>query len=320
MMAGVGRRLIQRVFLLNAAILLTATIVLVVSAATISVEVEIAEAIVVLAVGFGAILGVNYLVLRAVFAPLERLGRLMRRIDLRHPGERLDAAGTEDVRELVDVFNDMLDRLERERQGSARLALAAQEGERRRIAQELHDEIGQELTGILLRLETLAREAPEWLVDDVRRAQDSARAAIDRISSVVRQLRPEALDDLGLRNALLALVHRVEDEAQLAVDVTLGDVEGLGPERELVVYRVAQESLTNVVRHAGASSVTVTLTRNGTRALLRVADDGAGFAPGSEERHGIAGMRERAMLVGGELTVANGAAGGAVVELEVPLS
>jgi two-component system sensor histidine kinase UhpB len=315
----VGRRLIQRVFILNAAILLVATVVLVVSAAAISVEVEIAEAIVVLAIGFAAILGVNWLALRAVFAPLERLGGLMRRIDLRHPGARLDSAGTEDVRELVDVFNDMLERLERERQGSARLALAAQEGERRRIAQELHDEIGQELTGILLRLETIAREAPDWLVDDVRRAQDVTRGAIDRISSVVRQLRPEALDDLGLRNALLALAHRVEDEAQVAVDAAVEEVDGLGPERELVVYRVAQESLTNVIRHASASSVTPTLRRNGSRATLRVADDGAGLAPGSEERHGIAGMRERAMLVGGELEVANGAAGGAVVELKVPL-
>ena len=151
--------LYQRVFLLNAAIFVVATLVLVITPATISFPVELTEAI-VLVVGLGAILVLNAFALRTAFAPLDRLMRLMREVDPQRPGERLEVAGPPEVRELVVVFNDMLDRLEHERRESGRRALAAQEGERWRVAQELHDDVGQVLTGVLLRLESLARQAP----------------------------------------------------------------------------------------------------------------------------------------------------------------
>jgi two-component system sensor histidine kinase UhpB len=152
--------LYERVFLLNATILVVATLVVAVTPATVSFPVELTEAI-VLAGGLAAILVVNAFVLRAAFAPLERLMQLMRHVQPDRPGERLEASGPREVRELVVVFNDMLDRLERERRESWRQALLAQEGERRRVAQELHDDVGQALTGVLLRLESLARKAPE---------------------------------------------------------------------------------------------------------------------------------------------------------------
>ena len=286
--------LYQRVFLLNAAILIVATLVVAITPATVSFPVELTEAI-VLAAGLVAILVLNAFALRAAFAPLERLRRSMREVDPYRPGKRLEATGPQELRELADGFNDMLDRLEGERRESGRQALAAQEGERWRVAQELHDEVGQALTGILLRLEALSRQAPT-------------------------ELRPEALSDLGLTKALAALARRVEDESGLRIRhrVAAG-LDHLDDESELVVYRVAQESLTNAVRHADATEVELGLERGEDGGVvLRVRDNGVGFSGRQHARYGILGMRERALLIGATLTIENYADGGVEVVLTAP--
>lgn len=312
-------RLYQRVFLLNALIFVIATLVLVITPATISFPVELAEAI-VLVFGLLAILVLNGVALRAVFGPLNRLTRLMRDVDPRRPGMRLEATGPEEVRELVVVFNDMLDRIEHERRASGRRALAAQEGERRRVAQELHDEVGQLLTGVLVRLEAMVRRAPPDLVADLRITQDAARDAIDCVSGVVRQLRPEALADLGLARALTALATRVQEQSGLRVTQRVSaDLGSLGDERELVVYRVAQESLTNAARHASATTVDLSLEHERGAAVLRIRDDGRGLPATLPDRHGIVGMRERALLIGATLEIANREVGGVEVSLTIPL-
>ncbi|WP_348174908.1 histidine kinase [Gaiella sp.] len=311
--------LYRRVFLLNAAVFVLATLALTVTPATISFPVEATEAI-VLVVGLGAILVLNAFALRTAFAPLDRLTRLMSEVDLQQPRERLEVAGTSEVRELVGVFNDMLDRLETERRESSRRALAAQEGERWRVAQELHDDVGQVLTGVLLRLESLAGRAPTELLPDVRATQDATRDAIERISLVVRQLRPEALTDLGLAKALAALVTRVSHESGLRISHEIRpDLGDLGDETELVIYRVAQESLTNVARHSQATNAELTLERTGDAVILRIRDNGVGLPQPPQTRHGILGMRERAMLIEATLLTENLGSGGAQVTLTAPL-
>jgi two-component system sensor histidine kinase UhpB len=311
--------LYRRVFLLNAAVFVFATLTLTITPATISFPVEATEAI-VLVVGLGAILVLNAFALRTAFAPLDRLTRLMSEVDLQRPGERLEVAGTSEVRELVGVFNDMLDRLEAERRDSSRRALAAQEGERWRVAQELHDDVGQVLTGVLLRLESLARQAPSELLPNVRATQEATRDAIERVSLVVRQLRPEALSDLGLAKALATLVARVSDESGLRISHDIRpDLDDLGDETELVIYRVAQESLTNVARHARATKAELTLERAGGTVILRIRDDGVGVPQPPKARHGILGMRERAMLIEATLVIENQESGGAQVTLTAPL-
>lgn len=312
--------LYQRVFWTNATILTVATLVVAITPATVSFPVELTE-VVVLAAGLIAILVLNAFALRAAFAPLERLRRSMRDVDPHRPRERLEATGPQEVRELVVVFNEMLDRLVGERRESGRRALAAQEGERWRVAQELHDDVGQALTGVLLRLESLARRAPTDLRPDVRAAQEATRETIDRVSLVVRQLRPEALTDLGLAKALAALVGRVEEEASLRVGQSIAPgLHDLDEESELVIYRVAQESLTNAVRHAHATRVDLTLERTADGGVvLRVRDNGVGLSDTPPAaRHGILGMRERAMLIGAALTIANHPAGGVEVTLTAP--
>jgi two-component system, NarL family, sensor histidine kinase UhpB len=314
-------RLYQRVFLLNAAIFIVATLVLVVTPATISFPVELTEAIVLVA-GLTAILMVNALALRAAFAPLDRLMRLMADVDPHRPGARLETTGPQEVRELAVAFNDMLDRIEDERRESARRELNAQESERRRVAQELHDEVGQVLTGVLLRLEAVALHSDAEQVELVRSAQDAIRNSIDHLSRLIRELRPEALTDLGLRRALAALASRVEDESGLRIryQVAGGELEHLDDERELVIYRVAQESLTNVARHAQANAAELSITSTEDVVVLRIRDDGIGLESTQRARHGILGMRERALLVGATFTVENRASGGVQVTLTVPRS
>ena len=312
-------RLYQRVFLLNAAIFVVATLVLVITPATISFPVELTEAIVLVA-GLGAILVVNAFVLRAAFAPLERLMRLMRDVDPHRPGARLPASGPQEVRELVVVFNDMLDRLEHERRESARRALAAQEGERRRVAQELHDEVGQVLTGVLLRLESLARQAPPQLLPALRSAQDSTRGAMDSVSLVVRQLRPEALTDLGLAKALAALATRVGEESGLPHQTPRCDPTSESSARNASSSSTGSHRRASRMssRHADAREVEITLERSDDQLVLRVRDDGSGLPAAQPPRHGILGMRERAMLIGATLTIENRPGSGVEVTLTVP--
>src|SRR4051794_8458303 len=155
---GMRGTLLARVFLANVAVLLAAWIVLSVSPITVSSPVVFAEAA-LLAIGLGVLIFVNFVVLQRVFAPLAQLTADMRRVDLMRPGLRVETYGDgREVVELTQAFNEMLERLEDERRSSVRAALGAQEGERQRVAQELHDEIGQSLTAISLRIEATLRD------------------------------------------------------------------------------------------------------------------------------------------------------------------
>lgn len=210
-----------------------------------------------------------------------------------------------------------LTKLEAEYIAGGALALAAQEGERQRIARELHDEIGQSLTVALLSLRRVADRAPVELRAETELAQQAVRDSLEDVRQVARRLRPSVLADLGLRSALKELLDDFERTS--GVDIvrsapkTLPD---LGREVELVIYRVTQEALTNVARHAQASSVRFSLTLADRRLSVSVSDDGIGG--GYVEGVGIRGMRERAALIGAELHVGTNAAGGTEVRLLVP--
>ena len=288
-----------RVFAVNATVLTAAAVALVVSPLTISFPVALTE-LVVLSAGLVALLLANLALLRRVFGPLSRLTRFMREVDPLRPGSRLPLGNADpEIAELTDAFNDMIERLENERRDSALRALAAQEDERRRIALELHDEVGQALTAAMLGLESA----------DVEQAREALRDALEDVREIANRLRPEALDDLGLRNALRALGAKTGRSARL--DVT--------PEQELVVYRVAQEALTNAARHAEADTVRFSLGTEEGNVVLTVADNGRGFDPASAAvGAGIRGMRERALLVRAELEVDSAPGGGTTVRLRMP--
>jgi two-component system, NarL family, sensor histidine kinase UhpB len=307
-----------RIFAVNAVLLVAAAVALAFSPATVSFPIALTEGI-VLAGGLVAILTANLLLVRRSFTPLARLTKLMHSVDLLRPGQRVDVTGPREVRELGAVFNDMLERLERERHESGWDALKAQESERKRVAQELHDEVGQALTAVMLQLGRLAKNAPSDLGDQLMEALETTRTSLDDVRRIAKQLRPEALDDLGLVPALNALASGFAERTGLRIRRRLPDsLPPIGDEAELVVFRVAQESLTNAARHAEATRVDLTLERYRSAIVLHVRDYGRGI-DGSHAGSGIRGMRERALLIGGELTISDAVGGGTEVSLSLPV-
>jgi two-component system, NarL family, sensor histidine kinase UhpB len=280
--------------------------------------------IVVLAVAVVA-LATSLLRLKRRFTPLERLIEEMEKVDLSRPGPLLPASidgigETEEVERIELAFLRMMRRLEAERRRAGSAALQAQEEERARVARDLHDEVNQSLTGLLLRLEAAREAAPPQLEAELAETKALANQAMRELLSLARQLRPTALDDLGLTAAVAGQVEQLghgEVEAEFAAD---GNFSDLGDDAQLVVYRVAQEALSNAARHSGARRIAVNLRRlEGGGVELEVADDGRGFAfDDSEGGLGIAGMRERALLIGGELTIESRPGRGTTVRLIVP--
>ena len=268
----------------------------------------------------------NTLLLRRRFEPLERLLAMMERVDLSRPGRRLnldrDMHGVStDIDRLAASFNRMLERLERERRRSGEMVLQAQEEERKRIARDLHDEVNQALTALLLRIEAAAHDAPPALRDELAETKRLANQAMGELLDLARQLRPTALDDHGLVAALRT--HAREQDRRGPADIHFWAdprIEDLPSEAEVVIYRVAQEALVNAARHSGATRIQVSLEGGNSTVSLLVADNGSGFTFAEEGKGlGLSGMRERALLVGGRLEIDSRPGKGTTVRLEVPL-
>ena len=273
-----------KVFLINGTVLCAATLSLVLAPVSVSRQVVVSE-VLVLTVGLGIMLLANALVLRSSLAPVDRVIREMKA----------------------------------EQTTSNARALAAQEAERHRIAQELHDEVGQNLTVVLLGLKQVEQRAPADIAAELALLREATRDGLDDVRRVARQLRPGVLEDLGLISALASLANDFAEHSGASVRrVVAPGLPQLSGEAELVVYRVAQEALTNAARHAHAEAVVLSLTRAGDRVLLEVTDDGHGF-DATRDGAGLRGMRERATLVAGDLTLSS-TAHGTTVRLAVPVA
>ncbi|MFD8152865.1 sensor histidine kinase [Streptomyces sp. NPDC059720] len=309
--------LFWRIFSLNAAGLVVATALLL-GPVTVSTPVLPGEALVLLG-GLAVLLTGNALVLRFGLAPLQRLDRAMATADLLRPGHRPAVSGPAEAAGLITTYNTMLDRLESERAAGAARALSAQERERHRIARELHDEVGQTLTAVLLQLKRVADRAPEDLREEVGQAQEATRSGLDEIRRIARRLRPGVLEELGLASALRSLAGEFTTHGLTVTHHVTGDLPALSPEAELVVYRVAQESLTNTARHAAADRAELRLQPVPGGVELLVRDNGTGLGAAAEGA-GITGMRERALLIGAALALEPAPGRGTDVRLRIPLT
>lgn len=278
--------------------------------------------LVLAAAGITALL--NVVLLRRRFNPLEELIDEMEKADLSQPGANLPAwidgrADSDEVERLELAFLRMMRRLEAERRRSASAALAAQEEERARVARDLHDQVNQSLTGVLLRLEAARASAPPQMEAEIDSTKQLAHQAMDELLTVARQLRPAALDDLGLKAAISGLAGQLERPGTTVRFTATGDPAGLDPEVQLVIYRVSQEALGNAIRHSGADRIEVRLEIGPDQARLEIADNGSGFTfEQSTAGLGLGGMRERALLVGGELDTESRPGQGTTVKLTVP--
>jgi two-component system sensor histidine kinase UhpB len=312
--------LATRAFLAGAAVLTLIFVLLLVTPVEISAPIRLSQAIILLG-GLLAMLAVLLLLVRRVLAPLRQLATEMEGVDLRAPGQRLPERPKQgrEINAFVGAFNKMIDRLAEERRQSARVALEAQETERARTARELHDEVGQSLTAVALRVEQLAKAADPQTAARLSELASELYANLEDVRRIVRRLRPEALEDLGLVNALIALTSRIDRQSETRIERQIdADLPALDSDQELVIYRVAQESLTNVRRHAEATEARLALARDGNHVVLTVSDDGRGMPAGAVET-GIEGMRERASLVGAAFTLHSEPKEGTEVRLVVPV-
>ena len=314
--------LLTQVLAVNA-LLITATVFAASVAASLHAEPFIErKRFLVLVAALMAMVLLNGWLLRRRFAPLGELITAMEGLDFggRDTRERIPTANVEEVVRLHQAFDRMLERLEAERSRTATAVLQAQEGERARLARDLHDEANQALTGVLLRLEATAQHAPPQLRDELRETQAVATRAMGELVHLARELRPIALDDLGLGAALRTQITDFGRRAGIETTLALpqAGLEDLDSDEQLVVYRVVQEGLSNVAQHAGARNVRVDVERRGEGTVVRVADDGEGFTSG-EQPHGLGltGMRERAVLAGGRLDVSSSPGAGTTIELRL---
>lgn len=313
-----GFNLSSRIILTNGLLFAAGTALLAFSPATVSSRPVLSE-VALLVVGLGVIILGNALLVRAALLPLDRLVDDLDHARSTEPIERVPVPASGLAEQLATAVNDLLGRIEAGQRESNVAALAAQESERSRIAQELHDGVGQSLTAILLELGLLAEQASEPTASSLHGVREATRASLDEVRGVARRLRPHVLEDLGLRSALAALTNDLF--SHVPTHVKRGIMPGLpslDEPVELVVFRVAQEALTNVARHARADTVQLNLSSRGSHVVLTVADDGVGIDPDADGT-GLSGMRERAALVRGTLAVARRDGGGTVVTLDVPV-
>ncbi len=314
------RSLAWRVFYTNAAVLGGVSAFLVFTPATISSPVVVSELLVLFA-ALAVTPLLNVFLLERAFGPLDELRRLMQRVDPLDPGRRIELSRADaDVGALADAFNGMLDRLETERRESARRALAAQEDERRRVARELHDELGQILTGVLLLMDEASKAPPHRAGPAIEEGREAIRDSIEEVRRIVRDLRPEALDDLGLPSALATMASAFQQHTGVVLSRAVpSDLPPLSREQELVLYRVTQEALTNVARHAGAERAELAMSCEDQQVTVAVRDDGRGFDGLPAGQGGIKGMRERALLVRGTVDVVSAPGEGTEVTLCIPV-
>jgi two-component system, NarL family, sensor histidine kinase UhpB len=299
-------------------------------------------AMVVVAIALSAL--VTWLGIHNAFRPLRELRRAIDRFNRGEGGTRVELKGgdpdTIEVARAVNVLWDQLERTnavigEQNRRLTALTAqvISAQEDERKRIARELHDEAGQALTALIIGLERGEQQMPgEHLArprETVARLRDLAVQTLDEIRNLAHDLRPSLLDDLGLVAAIRWYARTCSARGGLTVEVDVdGLAEGdrLGSEVETTVFRIVQEGLTNVLKHAAAEHAWVRVRRDGRELVVEVEDDGRGVGAFDQDegdrrgRLGLFGMVERARLLGGSIEIGPRTGGGTALRLIVPIA
>lgn len=310
--------LYTRIVLMNAVVMVGALMLLLLTPVTLSAR-PTERQVVPLVTMFAVMVLATAVLLRLSFTGLAALVRRMDTLDVLRPRERLPEMGGAETRALISGFNLMLDRLETDRLASTRRSVDLLEGERQRISRELHDEVGQRMTGVLLQLGRIHGESGCAERLRITQVQDEVRAVMDVVGALAWQERPEILDSLGLLSALKSMTTSLNASATAQiVSVLPPKLPPMTADVELAVYRIAQEALTNALRHSGATTITVAMQVTPGELVLQITDDGRGLLGADGEDPGLRGMRERALLVAGRLDIQECPPHGLRVELVVP--
>ena len=306
----------------NAVVLCIAAAILLISPATVSHPVAAHEAAVVVG-GLCLMVMLNVWLVRRALWPLTRLAADMDRIDLLDDDGPLwtgSPSSEAEIARLAMSYEAMVNRLRHERRDAARRTALAQEEERRHVARELHDQVGQVLTGLVLQIDRLVADVDPAICQRLVPVRETARGALEDVRIIARALRPDVLEDLGLVPALHGLAGRFTRDTGIRVDRHLQPPpEPLDPEVELAIYRIAQEGLTNVARHAEARAVSLRLVPDEHGVTLTVHDDGRGMnGVDPTAAGGLRWMRERALLVDATLAIDAAADRGTTIMLHLP--
>ena len=288
------------------------------------------SAVSILGIALAFSLSVNLVLVYIALRPLSDLEEAAARVSAGDMAARVPASvvADRDMTRIGTTLNGLLDRLTEDRARVRRLAaqvISAQDEERARLARELHDSTAQILTAVMLQLGAAARESTTPALDArIATLRELTADALEEVRSMAHMMHPRVLDDLGLVAALEWLARQTAVQEGLDVHVTADAADApIAAPLASVLYRVAQEALRNVIRHAGATHVDVVLRRSGADATLEVSDDGHGFdVERAEERRpgmGLFSMRERVALVNGRLTVTSSGRRGTQVVATVPL-
>jgi signal transduction histidine kinase len=257
--------------------------------------------------------------------------------ELQHARDELELRVRERTRELADanlaLVREMEERemAERQRIELLRRLVTSQELERRRIARDIHDQLGQRLTALRLKIASLAEIAPggEPFASRIKRLQEISERLDDEVSFLAWELRPSALDDLGLVDAIGAFVNEWSRHYDTPADFHNSGMVGarFGNDAETHLYRIIQEALNNIAKHAAASYVSVLLERRGDHFILIAEDNGVGFRVSNDQAPdqpggglGLIGMHERAALIGAEIEIESAPGNGTTIYIKVPAS
>lgn len=286
--------------------------------------------IIFVTVGWLVSIALNFVVLQIAFRPLMNLGKVMNRVQAGERSLRAPQTGTDpEADQLACTLNMMLEAIDEANRLRATQIIAAQEAERKRIARELHDETSQVLTSLLISLAVVeesitSKEARDRIAETRVLAHQTLRA----VRNLSIDLRPSALDDLGLLPALRWYVKEYQQKTSTEIDFKASGIkERLSDEIETVLYRIVQEALTNVAKHAQAHKVNVTLEGDAEGITATITDNGRGFdieklqkAPGQERGGwGLVGMYERAQLLEGTLDIESKVGHGTTIQAYIPL-
>jgi two-component system sensor histidine kinase UhpB len=274
---------------------------------------------------------VNFVLLKIAFDPLTRLRDTMRKVEAGDMTLRAPISGFDpDADELAATFNHMVGRLDEISRSRAAQIMRAQEEERKRIARELHDETSQVLTSLLVSLAVVDETVTDPTTQErITQAREMAHRTLRAIRDLSIELRPSALDDLGLLPALSGYVKDYQQKFGIIVDLQVqGLKERYAMEIETALYRIVQESLTNIAKHAEAQHVWISLHEQNHEAHVHITDDGKGFDPDqplhnpspTEGGLGLMGMRERAALFDGHVMITSQPGKGTSVDVIIPLS
>jgi len=265
------------------------------------------------------IMGFAQIITKMITQPIIRLKNAAAMLGAGNFDNKVPVGSKDEIGSLAETFNTMSGQLREARRKRILALFDGQEMERRRISRELHDGLGQKLVGTKLRIENCDENDPGCLHETMRETKESLHGIVDELRRISNDMMPAALDELGLETALRNLCHDVERQSGIEVDFDVNIRSAPIDHIAIYLFRIAQEGLQNIIKHANARSISVQLIETRDFTVLILEDDGTGFDPGKTTTgNGLSNMKERAILIGGSFSLESEPGKGTTIRVKIP--